>query len=728
MSPVTRPGHVHRRRALFGGIAFAAAVLLSGASGTAPGDAEIAEAVMRGDTAQLRALIKQGADVNEAQADGMTALHWAASRGDVSATKMLLFAGARVDVLTRNGSYTPLHLAARGGRAEAVKALLDKGANVNAVTSSGGASALHFASQNGDSSTVSALLEKGATVDAKETAFLQTPLMWAAAFDRVPAIRVLVRKGADIEATSKVEDIGAREKADRAALTVRARKIAAMKAAEAAPVAPNQLVAAPGTSSGPTAVSAPIAGNGAAQAAAQGGASAGPPAVVSAATNVGTTTRPTAADSVRRAAMAGESATSNAGVSASKAETKDGKKPEQSDKANKDDKKSGDRNGNSAKDDRDRKDDGDRKGDRDRKDGGVKAPAAAPVVSDSARRAAAFNRGPSYGDLIGNKGGLTPLLFAVREGHQDAAEELIKLGAEIDHVSAGDHTSPLLMASINGYFDMAKMLLDKGADVKLASDANATPLYAVINIQWAPKSLYPNPTAQLQQQTPYLALMEQMLKAGADPNVRLSKHLWYMSFNFDLLGVNTTGATPFWRAAYGTDVEGMKLLVRYKADPTIPTLKPTGRLPGDDSGGDAAAPGAKDPSGLPPVPDGGPGVYPLHAASGVGYGDGFAANAHRHAPDAWITSMKYLIEELHTDVNQRDFNGQTALHNAAARGDNESIKYLMSKGADISVVSRKGQTVADMANGPVERVPPFLETLDYVVKLGSKNSNKCKSC
>ena len=50
--------------------------------------------------------------------------------------------------------------------------------------------------------------------------------------------------------------------------------------------------------------------------------------------------------------------------------------------------------------------------------------------------------------------------------------------------------------------------------------------------------------------------MEALLKAGADPNARLTKHLWYMSYNFDLLGVNTTGATPFWRAAYGTDVAG----------------------------------------------------------------------------------------------------------------------------------------------------------------------------
>ena len=80
------------------------------------------------------------------------------------------------------------------------------------------------------------------------------------------------------------------------------------------------------------------------------------------------------------------------------------------------------------------------------------------------------------------------------------------------------------------------------------------------------------------------------------------------------------------------------------------------------------------------------------------------------------------------DVNQRDFNGYTALHHAAARGDDELILYLVSRGADVKAVSRKGQTVADMANGPVERVPPFLGTVALLEKLGSKNSHLCKSC
>ena len=118
----------------------------------------------------------------------------------------------------------------------------------------------------------------------------------------------------------------------------------------------------------------------------------------------------------------------------------------------------------------------------------------------------------------------------------------------------------------------------------------------------------------------------------------------------------------------------------------------------------------------------------LHAASGVGYGEGFAGNSHRYAPGGMLAAVKYLIDELHMDVNQRDDEGNTALHNAAARGDNAMVLYLVSKGADVKAVNRKGQTTVDMANGPVQRTQPYPETIAILEKLGAKNNHKCVSC
>ncbi len=291
-------------------------------------------------------------------------------------------------------------------------------------------------------------------------------------------------------------------------------------------------------------------------------------------------------------------------------------------------------------------------------------------------------------------------------------------------VSAADKTSPLLMAIINGHFDLAQYLIDRGADVTVANDGGVTPLYAVVNLQWGPKSMYPQPQAYLQQQLSYLELMKILLEKGADVNARVWKKVWFTSFNTDLSGVDESGATPFWRAAYASDVEAMRLLASYGADPGIPTMRPPGRPRPADSEREAGA----DISGLPPVPVGGPGVPPLLAAAGVGYGEGFAANSHRYAPTGFLAAIKYLVDELGADVNAADYDGNTAIHHAASRGDTESILYLVSKGADVKRLNREGQSTADMANAPTQRVQPFPETLDLLMKLGAKNNHKCASC
>jgi ankyrin repeat protein len=571
----------------------------------AAGDVLVVDAAMRGDRDAVRSLLKQGADVNAAQGDGMTALHWAAMKNDVEMATMLLYAGANVKASSRLGAYTPLYLAAKNGNAAMVTALIDGGADVKAATGNG-TTPLMVAAASGSAEAVKVLLDKGAEVDAKEKAKGETALMFAAAFNRVDAIKVLVEHGADLKATNTVVDL--------AALTSPEEEFQGRQRGQAG------------------------------QAQGGGGAPAPEPS-------------PASEPGARPAAPSG----------------------------------------------------------------GQQAPATPPARR---QQTAGVDRQYRYNELVGTQGGMTPLLFAVRQGYADSVKLLVDLGADVNQVSAADKSSPLLIATINGHFDVAEYLLEKGADPTLASSGGVTPLYAALNVQWAPKALYPQPRAYMQQQASYLDLMKDLLDKGAEPNVRLKRKVWYSGYNFDLSGVDEIGATPFWRAAYASDVEAMRLLTAYGADPNIPTMKPAGR----PRTGDGGRENTDDVSGLPPIPVGGPAVTPLQAASGVGYGEGFAANSHRNAPGSWLAAVQYLVDDLGVNVNAQDHEGNTAVHHAAARGDNEMIQYLVSKGADVTKVNREGKTTADMANGPVQRTQPYPETVALLEKLGAKNNHKCVSC
>jgi len=313
--------------------------------------------------------------------------------------------------------------------------------------------------------------------------------------------------------------------------------------------------------------------------------------------------------------------------------------------------------------------------------------------------------------------------LAARQGQLEAVKALMEAGADVNQRGAGDPVTPLLIATMNGHFDLAKYLVDHGADPNLAQANGATPLYAALNCQWSDKALYPQPRAYEQQQTSYLDLMKVLLEKGANPNMRLTRKVWYSQYDFDQSGVDESGATPFFRAAYAADVDGMKLLVAYGADPNIRTMRTPGRVRTGDVTREV-----QDVSPLPPVPPGGPAITALLAASGEGYGEGFAANHHHHAPAGMLPAVKYLVEELGMDVNAKDHDGNTAVHNAAARGDNEMILYLVSKGADVKQINREGKTTVDMANGPVQRISPFPDTIKLLEGMGVKNNHKCVSC
>ena len=573
----------------------------------------VLDAAKRGDLETLKAELRSGADVNAAQGDGFTALHWAAKTGNREVAEVLIAAGADVRATTRLGSHMPLHVAAAAGKAGVAEALLEAGAPAGAMTSTG-AQPLHLAATAGVPETVVSLLDHGAPVDARETAWDLTPLMFAAVRGRVEAIKALLDGGADASATAYVLDVVERARLDREERRERQARLAEVRG-----------------------------GTGIIQA-----------------------ERPLPANGTDRVGKSGTSTGTGAA--------------------------------------------------------GLPPDPLNPDLDES--RDPNEPKPKTYEERVGTHGGLTALLFAAREGQIDSALALLDAGADLNQRAEGSGTTPLLMATINGHFDLAMRLLERGADPTMADSQNATPLYGTINTQWIPKARHPQPADYLQQEVSHLELMQVLIDAGADVNARIDNSLWYTVYDVDQLGVDRSGATAFWRAAYSLDIPAMKLLVANGADPHLPTVKvpERRRLPM------LIEEGAPDPSGLPSAEYGDPAVYPLHAAAGVGYGLGLAANSHRHAPDAWLPAVKYLVEECGADATVRDYNGYSTIHHAASRGDIEMVQYLIDHGADPLAVARTGQTTIDLANGPVQRINPFPETIALLASYGAKNNNACVGC
>jgi ankyrin repeat protein len=178
------------------------AVALGAAAGGDVSPARLADAVMRADRETVRALLKQKVDVNTAQPDGMTALHWAARQDDLETARSLLRAGATVGAATRYG-VTPLYLACVNGSAAMIGALLRAGADPNAANP-GGETALMTAARTGKVDAVTLLLDSGAAVNAKEGVRGQTALMWAVLENHPEVVRLLITKGADLNAQTMV--------------------------------------------------------------------------------------------------------------------------------------------------------------------------------------------------------------------------------------------------------------------------------------------------------------------------------------------------------------------------------------------------------------------------------------------------------------------------------------------------------------------------------------------
>jgi ankyrin repeat protein len=299
-------------------------------------------------------------------------------------------------------------------------------------------------------------------------------------------------------------------------------------------------------------------------------------------------------------------------------------------------------------------------------------------------------------------GGLTALHFAAREGHAAVVRTLVEGGADVNQVQGADALSPMTMAIINGRLDIAAWLLDHGADPNLVAKSGVGPLWATVDARWPERTWYP-PATVTEEKTTHLELLRALLAKGADPNARLVRKPWYRTFHGDW--VDPSGASPFWLAAKANDVEAMRILAAAGANPSLPSAR---------------------------------GVTPLQVAAGYG----IEPQVTNFKPDARLEAVRYLVEELNADVNARDSQGYTPLHGAALTADHELISYLVAMGADVTARATnvfggenqadrdagrdKGDTVADMANGPRAHSMQFPETVAFLEALGSKNSNNCR--
>ena len=261
-------------------------------------------------------------------------------------------------------------------------------------------------------------------------------------------------------------------------------------------------------------------------------------------------------------------------------------------------------------------------------------------------------------------GGMTPLLYAARHNHIDVAQLLLAADAELNAKEANG-IWPLLMAISNNNMAMAHFLL--GLDDVLLNDQDwygRSPIWEAVNVRnlYVHNGTYQNGIDR----APVLALIEALIAAGADLNVRTKEtppvrhHL--LEITGTLEWVDFTGQTPFLTAAYAGDLAVMKLLLAHGADPNIHTFE---------------------------------GTSPLMAAAGVNW---VYAQTWTEGPEQLLEAVK-LCRELGMDVNQQNSMGVTALMGAANRGSDEIIKYLVAEGADLTTLDNENRSALDWAKG-----------------------------
>jgi uncharacterized protein len=316
-----------------------------------------------------------------------------------------------------------------------------------------------------------------------------------------------------------------------------------------------------------------------------------------------------------------------------------------------------------------------------------------------------------------SKAGFTPLLFAVMNNRIPAAEVLLEHGANVED-RAIDGSTTLNMAVVNAYFDMASMLLDHGANPNV-QDLNGTPLHSVVwmrkpGTSWEAAATatdpIPVPRASGQRMTA-IQLAEKLLQKGADPNARIAWKEMPMTkglgttknppnINLGRHYLSFVGSTPFYNAARNGDPEMMRLLVKYKADPKMPTAVGVTPL--------MAAACLDYYEGETPGPlTGVPEAERLEAVR-LALDLGNDINAHTHLGDYPMTGTSESMLAHYPDnfddladlgIGDPRWDGFTALHGAVICNQPSILQYLVDRGADPAAKSRLGWTPLTITNG-----------------------------
>ena len=274
-------------------------------------------------------------------------------------------------------------------------------------------------------------------------------------------------------------------------------------------------------------------------------------------------------------------------------------------------------------------------------DNGADLEAQSKVIRPIRRNGLGFGRPGRDGQPTGDPmGGLTPLLFAARQGSLDTVRVLVAAGADI-RKAAVDGSSPLLVAVQNGHYEIARLLLDRGANPNQANVKGWTPLYLAVSNRDALTTAIPAPSTD-----GVLDFIKLLLDRGADPNQRIKVRVEVHQANTSLW-LKEAGATPLLRAALCGDLTVVRLLLAHGADPLIGTF--------DKS-------------------------TPLMVASGVGWAEGFT---FQYSEDETIELVKLLLDKG-AAINDANEDGITALHGAAYKGANKVVQLLVDRGADLA--------------------------------------------